>query len=186
MAAVIYLSLIDENPDNIEYLLGLEKAKLLSEPLNEKQVLAKIYRDLSAKYPKSHILYRLPLNHATGKDFGILLDAYLVKMFRKGVPSLFKSFKDLVQNREKCLIIQNVVETYVINLKAKGRFHAENKAKESPTVYLWVIYFLAQLNDFLDNTEMALELIDIAIDHSPTAVELYMAKARILKVKSME
>lgn len=52
---------------------------------------------------------------------------------------------------------------------------------ESPSVYLWVTYFLAQLSDYYRDTEKALEWINLAIEHSPTAVELYMTKARIYK-----
>lgn len=54
--------------------------------------------------------------------------------------------------------------------------------KEAPTFLLWVLYFLAQLNDFNGNAEKALEYIDAAIQHSPTAVELYITKAHIYKV----
>ncbi len=50
-----------------------------------------------------------------------------------------------------------------------------------PTVRLWVLYFLAQLYDYLGDTKKALEAIDAAIHHSPTVVELYMTKAFILR-----
>ena len=55
---------------------------------------------------------------------------------------------------------------------------------EPPTVYLWSLYLCAQHYNQVDNSLKALELIDAAIDHTPTEVQLYMLKAKILKVSS--
>lgn len=52
---------------------------------------------------------------------------------------------------------------------------------EPPTAILWTRYFLAQHYDFKGNTDEALNLINKAIEHTPTLVELYMTKGRILK-----
>ncbi len=54
--------------------------------------------------------------------------------------------------------------------------------KEPPTVLLWVLVFLAQHYDILNNSVLALEYINRAIDHTPTHIELYMIKSKILKV----
>jgi hypothetical protein len=51
-----------------------------------------------------------------------------------------------------------------------------------PTTFLWVQYYMAQHYDKKGDYMYALELIDKAIQYTPTLVELYMAKARILKV----
>lgn len=104
-------------------------------------------------------------------------------MFRKGVPSLFNSFKDMfVAKIDKCATIQSVVEDFYTSLLKSGSFGVEVEKKEVPTVALWVLYFLAQLYDRIGAVEKALEHINTAINHSPTAVELYMTKARIYKV----
>jgi len=55
-------------------------------------------------------------------------------------------------------------------------------AIEPPTAYLWTLYFLAQHYDKQRKTDLALKTIDAAIQHTPTLVELYMTKGRILKV----
>jgi peptide alpha-N-acetyltransferase len=52
---------------------------------------------------------------------------------------------------------------------------------EPPTALLWTLYFLAQHFDFKRETEQAMGYINRAIEHTPTLVELYMAKGRILK-----
>jgi hypothetical protein len=58
----------------------------------------------------------------------------------------------------------------------------QNLVVEPPTAYLWTLYFLAQHYDKQRKTELALKTIDKAIEHTPTLVELYMTKGRILKV----
>jgi len=47
---------------------------------------------------------------------------------------------------------------------------------------LWTYYYLAQHFDRLKNYQRALKYIDEALKHTPTLIELYMAKAKILKV----
>src|SRR5690606_15547617 len=54
-------------------------------------------------------------------------------------------------------------------------------ADEPPTALLWVLYFLAQHADHDGNADKALAYINRAIEHTPTLVELYMTKGRILK-----
>lgn len=56
-------------------------------------------------------------------------------------------------------------------------------AKEPPTALLWCLYYLAQHYDYHRQLDKALATINKAIDHSPTVVELYMTKGRILKVQ---
>ena len=54
--------------------------------------------------------------------------------------------------------------------------------RESPTALLWTYYYLTQHYDILNNTEMALEYINTALQHTCTLIELFVAKARIYKV----
>ena len=54
---------------------------------------------------------------------------------------------------------------------------------EAPTVLLWTLYFLAQHYDQLRNMEKALEYVNRAVEHTPTLIELFIIKAKILKVR---
>ena len=76
------------------------------------------------------------------------------------------------------------MEGYLQSLKDKGVFEepAEKDTKEPPTAYLWALYFLAQHYDYKRNTTKAFKYINEAIEHTPTVVELYMTKGRVLKV----
>lgn len=55
--------------------------------------------------------------------------------------------------------------------------------KEPASALLWVYYYLAQHWDFLGNTDKALQYINAAIDHTPTLIELFVAKGKIYKVR---
>ena len=67
-----------------------------------------------------------PLSYADGDDFKSIVDIHFVKMLRKGVPSLFKSFKDVLRNKKKMLIVQELMESYYDSLKNKGKFANSN------------------------------------------------------------
>ena len=49
-------------------------------------------------------------------------------------------------------------------------------------VYKRQYYYLAQHYDFLGNTDKALDYVNLAIDHTPTLIELFVCKGRIYKV----
>ena len=53
---------------------------------------------------------------------------------------------------------------------------------EPPSTYLWALFLLAQHYDQIGDHVKALKVINEAIDHTPTDVQLYMLKAKILKV----
>ena len=59
---------------------------------------------------------------------------------------------------------------------------SESGPAEPPTSYLWSLYLSAQHYNRIGQSLKALELIDAAIEHTPTEVQLYMMKAKILKV----
>jgi N-alpha-acetyltransferase 15/16, NatA auxiliary subunit len=106
---------------------------------------------------------------------------------RKGVPSLFVNLKKLYVDPKKEMIIEKLVEEYLQNLKMHNTFTKSSSVGdeiEQPTVYLWTLYLLAQHYDNKCDTIKALKLIDEAIEHTPTLVELYMTKGRIFKVNS--
>ncbi|KAI9091536.1 NMDA receptor-regulated protein 1-domain-containing protein [Phlyctochytrium arcticum] len=186
-AEVEYRALVDLNPDSHQYLDGLLQARGLAGTLTDatqKEKAGRLLTELGKKYPRSHVIKRTPLKYVDEDAFRQQVDDYLRPMFRKGVPSLFVSLKDLYANTKKAAIIEDLVLSYKASLEATGRFSkesADGEAKEPPTAYLWVLYFLAQHYDRKRETNRALELINAALKHTPTMVELLMTKARIYK-----
>ena len=115
------------------------------------------------------------------------VDKYMQAALRKGVPSLFVNLKKLYVDPKKEIIVEELVEEYLQNLKTHKTFTKSSSVGdeiEEPTVYLWTLYLLAQHYDNKRDTVKALKLIDEAIEHTPTLVELYMTKGRIFKVNS--
>lgn len=120
--------------------------------------------------------------------FKVEVDKYMQAALRKGVPSLFVNLKKLYADPIKEDTIEKLVEEYLQNLKTCNTFTKSSDAGdeiEEPTAYLWTLYLLAQHYDNKRDTTRALKLIDEAIEHTPTLVELYMTKGRILKVRTL-
>jgi peptide alpha-N-acetyltransferase len=182
-AELEYLELIDLNSDNVAYLDALEKSKFHGMSDDERrESLFELYSDLNEKYPRSHAIHRKPLMFSEGEQFTALLEPYLIKQLRKGVPSLFNSVKDLLKDSIKSTLILQSINGFYNNLQTNGTFFGEEQdEKEPPTAFLWTVFFIAHYYDYFSQTEKALEFVNIAIGHSPTAVELYMIKARIYK-----
>jgi peptide alpha-N-acetyltransferase len=98
------------------------------------------------------------------------------------VPSLFADIKGLYQDQPKQEIIEEVVTA------ARDQFSSEPSSVASssttdtePTTYLWTLYFLAQHHSYLKRHAQALEVLDSALEHTPTLPELHMFKGRVLK-----
>lgn len=126
--------------------------------------------------PRATAPRRLQLKVASGDQFAELAKKYLVRGLMKGIPSLFVDIKSLYVDAEKRDTIERIVES----LREE---YAPEKASTNvePTNYLWTLYFLAQHYSFLSQPSKSLELLEIAISHTPTLPELHLARARALK-----
>ena len=105
-----------------------------------------------------------------------LITPYLKKGFSRGVPSLFVDLKSLYSNTDKQKAIEKIVTSYKNELGSNL-----TESDESPTTYLWTLYYLSQHHSHLGNQQLALEIIDSALSHTPTLPELYTLRGRIFK-----
>uniref|UniRef100_A0A8C9SGI1 N-alpha-acetyltransferase 15, NatA auxiliary subunit n=1 Tax=Scleropages formosus TaxID=113540 RepID=A0A8C9SGI1_SCLFO len=170
-ATEVYHQLQERNPENWSYYHGLENA-LKPASVEEKQ---KIYEEAWERYPKGLVPRRLPLNFLTGEKFRECLDRYLRMNFSKGCPPVFTTLKSLYHDKEKVSIIEELVVGYETSL------NSYDGKEEPPTTLLWVQYFLAQHYDQIGQPSLALEYINVAIDSTPTLIELFLIKAKIYK-----
>ena len=99
----------------------------------------------------------------------------------KGIPSLFVDLKDLYRDQGKQQIIEELVEGYNKSYAPEANASSSSSPSEPPTTYLWSLYFLSQHYLHLSQHSRALNLLDLAISHTPTLPELYTCKARVLK-----
>jgi len=140
------------------------------------------YNKYSEIYTRSDLPRKLPLEFLSKDDFRQAIDKYLRRALRKGVPPLFKELKYLFVDEDKLKIVESLVMSYAENLTESNHFAKEDSGdKEYPTTLLWVYYFLAQHFDYTNQPDKALHYINLAIEHTPTLVELYMVKGKIYK-----
>lgn len=146
-------------------------------------------QEFSSAIPRAAAPRRLALNVASGRlaarhtyptltlqqgdHFRELASPYITAALEKGVPSLFADVKALYRDSAKRQAIQDVVEDIRKQLTVT--------TGPEPTTYLWTLYFLAQHYSYLSEHGRALELLELAIEHTPTLPELYAFKARVLK-----
>ncbi|KAF9138665.1 N-alpha-acetyltransferase 16, NatA auxiliary subunit [Mortierella sp. GBA39] len=179
-----YRGLVAHNPDNFAYFDGLRKSIGLGHDnlsAEEEAKLLELFKELQKEYPRSNAAKRLPLRYATGDAFVKVADEYMRNNLRKGVPSLFVNMKTLYTNKEKAQAVEKLALGYLAALDKTKGFDNSGSTVEPPTALLWTLYFLAQHYDFKRESNEALTHINRAIEHTPTLVELYMTKGRILK-----
>lgn len=178
----VFMELIKRNPDNGSYFKKYIQAKQLT---SNDQII-QFYKDMTVEFPSSLCVRRLPLDVADGAMFEELMSDYLKRNLRKGVPPLFVNIRSLYKNESKVEIIEKIILDFCENLKTVGYFtkqdqENESVAKEPASALLWTYYYIAQHYDHLRNTKKALEFIDLAIEHTPTLIELFVVKGRIYK-----
>lgn len=170
-ASLVYRQLLQRNSDNVSYYHLLETAlESTSKPLEAR---VKLYEKLARFYPKSDPPKFLPLTFIPGSHplFEVKAKEYILPLLQRGVPATFVNVKPLYKNKAKLEVIQKVVT----------EFFDKEISNFNPTIFVWTKYFLAQHYLYLKDYELASKHIDEALDHSPTLVELYIIKARILK-----
>ncbi|XP_017152306.1 N-alpha-acetyltransferase 16, NatA auxiliary subunit [Drosophila miranda] len=181
LAVPIFESLIRRNPENVLYYEQYLSARQVS----ESSAVVAVYREFQEKYPRALCPRRLPLNVASGSEFRTVADEYLRRGLRKGIPPLFVNVRTLHQESEKATVIEKLTLDYFENLTRSGHFSREDAdagaAVEPASALVWTALFLAQHYDYMRDTDRALDYINVAIDHTPTLIELLITKGRIFK-----
>lgn len=168
-ASVLYRKLLKRNPDNKEYYYQLEKSLQIDPTDIEKRL--QLYAKLAKFYPKSDPVHFIPLQFLPqGEELKLRLTKYIISQLQRGVPSTFVNVKPLYKQSFKLQLIEEIVLNFF-----------ENDLNLNPLTYCWTCYFLAQ--HYLNTKDLinANKYIDLALAHTPTLVELYILKARILK-----
>ncbi|CAG0884585.1 unnamed protein product [Cyprideis torosa] len=183
-AVSVYKELLDRNPHNRSYYLGLASALGLDTDDRVEDRLA-FYREHQLRYPRSIPPRRLPLDFVEGDAFIALIEDYIRPALRKGIPPLFTDLRPLFMRKPHLTnVVGNLVTNYVTSLKDFGCFTPHDKElglEEPASAVLWCYYYLAQHWDFLGDSTRALTYIDLAMEHTPTLIELHIVKAKIYK-----
>jgi len=176
-ADAVYVDLLKRNPENHEYYRQLELARLA---VTESDKL-KIYDEYHEKFPRAQAPKRLPLNFLSGEEFEQRLYKYITNAIRKGIPPLFVDLKPLYSDPVKATVLTNMVTGFMENLLKQGSFDSDSEVQEAPTCLLWTYYYLAQQYDYKGDYDSAIDLVNTAIEHTPTLIELFTLKGKIYK-----
>lgn len=89
------------------------------------------------------------------------------------------------------ILARQIIERFITNLESSSSFkssvsEAETEAKEDghiepPTALLWSYYLLAHLLEKSGLLQEAVVAIDKSIEHTPTALDMHLKKAKLLK-----
>ncbi|KAF0976590.1 hypothetical protein FDP41_004489 [Naegleria fowleri] len=204
-AKKIYLQLLKTNSDNYAYYgkyqlacgFSTEENRFLLDDRQSEQtrksneeIAAKLYqlyttdealKEYREKSPvmKMIILLLAPpygSSEASSSDaFREHLINFVEPYLFKTIPSLFKTLKIIYQKQShKVSIIEKV-------MMERLQKEQSNTSSKDPSVLLWILVYLSQHFDAIQDYHKALDYINQAIEHTPTLVESYMLKAKFYK-----
>ncbi|KAK1312323.1 hypothetical protein QJS10_CPA07g00530 [Acorus calamus] len=181
----VYKILLFMNPDNYRYYSGLQKCLgLYSEKSqftsDEADRLCALYKELREQYKWSSAVRRIPLDFLQFEKFREAADNYIRPLLTKGVPSLFSDLSPLYDQPGKADILEKVILDLEDSIRSTGGFPGSAQ-EEPPSTLLWTLFLLAQHYDRRGQYDIALAKINEAIEHTPTVIDLYSVKSRILK-----
>ncbi|KAF1859666.1 hypothetical protein Lal_00010250 [Lupinus albus] len=181
----LYQSLLSMNPDNYRYYEGLQKCVgLYSEnghfSPDEIDRLDALYKALREQFKWSSAVKRIPLDFLQDDRFKEAADSYIRTFLTKGVPSLFSDLSSLYNHPGKADILEQLILELENSIRTTGQYPGRVE-KEPPSTLMWTLFLLAQHYDRRGQYETALSKINEAIKHTPTVIDLYSVKSRILK-----
>ncbi|KAJ1949501.1 hypothetical protein FBU59_001116 [Linderina macrospora] len=181
VAAAAYQDLIERNPDNNDYVRGYLACNGLDLANSaDHSAILEVLEMLEVQFPRSNSLKFLPLTFCEGDNFVRAADKMAKYALRKGIPSLFTSFKSLYSDAAKSKALETLFEKYHSEVSGSKRFD-DSTADEPESTLMWILFYLAQHFDYHADYERALSYIEMAISKAPETVELFMVKAKILK-----
>ncbi|XP_076892788.1 N-terminal acetyltransferase A complex auxiliary subunit NAA15-like [Bidens hawaiensis] len=181
----LYRVLLSMNPDNYRYYDGLQKcvglhSKSGQYSSDEIDQLDSLYKSLGQQYTWSSAVKRIPLDFLEDVKFRDAADNYIRPLLTKGVPSLFSDLSPLYDHPGKANILEKLLLELEESIKTTGGYPGRSD-KEPPSTLMWTLFYLAQHYDRLGLYDVALAKIDEALQHTPTVIDLYSVKSKILK-----
>ena len=165
---------------------------------DQRQALLNTYQgNLAERFPRSAAVRRIPLTLLEGEELKAAIDPYCRKGLSKGVPSLGCDLSALllveqegkfvpatdpvdVRAHSTTAMVADLVDAYIVSLSTDSKF-PNGESSESPSTIMWAWYLRSYLHEICGEYSAALAMVDKAIEHTPTGVDLYELKARILK-----
>ena len=112
------------------------------------------------------------------------LSSVFDKMFRKNCdsfsPTFYKKLKRFATTKKRTEIIYKIILSHKESLEKNSKYNNSSEKKD-PTCFLFSLLTLSQILYIKKDFIKALEIIEIAIEHTKTYTELYILKSKILK-----
>ena len=145
---------------------------------------------------------KICLSLLSSAEIGASLEIHMKICLRKGIPALYHDIcalatmpsysdptqqvlcKDPVDFRENSVIkmTMEIISGYAKNLRSANTFDgAASPTWEPPSALLWTMFLQCHLYERCGELDKALLLINECLEHTPTATDLYLKKARVLK-----
>ena len=168
-------------------------------PQQAQIVLASYQGELQSRFPRSQAIVRITLTLLEGDSLRMALDSYCRKRLSQGVPSLGMDLSALllqeespgklcrvtdavdVKSHPNFLTLVQLADSYIENLQSHNKFAIDDDKEESPSTILWAWYLRAGLHELATEYLQGIALLDQCLDHTPTAVDIYELKARLLQ-----
>lgn len=168
-------ALLKINHDNLEFYQILFRSLQIEQDSAKKYAIC---QELAKEYPKSDMPKHLPLTflEPLSQEFAASIEEYITSNLNRGVPAFFSCLKALYKNLTVRPIVKSIACKFEEDQAAKVASPEGN-----PLTLTWTKYFLAQHYYQCEDFTTANAKIDEALKLTPTLIELYMYKARILK-----
>jgi N-alpha-acetyltransferase 15/16, NatA auxiliary subunit len=170
-------------------------------PLSVKQKLAiraAYQTELAPRFGHSHAVQRIPTTLFEGEELRHAFDQRCRQELTKGVPSLCSelcSFLWIEVNLRYVRLtdpvdvvvhpvyntITEMIDGYIASLSSCSKFAADDESEEPPSTMLWAWFLRAGLHELAGEFTEGIVLLDKCLEHTPTAVDVYELKARLLK-----
>ena len=170
------LTLNSENSKFLHYFFQIKNSQSDTEKVSALNLL-------SEKFPKSVAIQREALNYHQ-ELFEVKLCEYLSTRIRKGIPSIFNDIKSLLKDPNRSARVINLIHETVSSLKSNSKFLHDSTPEgkvEQPHCLMWAFFLYSQVLDFSKQHDRALEVVNEAINHTPTVPDFYLFKGRIYK-----
>ena len=156
-----------------------------------KEIYDILVKEIEPELTKVKINEKIKLGLLEDDEFKKSFSKYFYKNIKNNLPSFFNNIKFIYQypqQKSKIPIIESILTSNISSIEKEQSLTQEilslnidNSSLNIPTTFIWVYYFSAQHFEIMGNSEKALEYINKAIKLTPSVVEFFMVKARILK-----
>lgn len=174
------------NSCNTEYYKQIIEAK---EAQGDDVKILEVLSQYEEVLPKSNSHLRLAIELlVAGPSFEEKLLKFVRPQVIKGVPSLINDLKKIYKDSGKSAILGGMLSKMCESMEKSMKLDskdislaAKEDEEQDPTVMLWLYYYNSQHQYLMGNIEESLVFINKAIEHTPTVVELYTHKAKIMQ-----